>query len=92
MDITSIGLIMLIASLFGLQFVWGYFKFKFIPWLLPIMIAGLFFYTVFTGQVKGLVDVLRPLLALMMTLGLFGSGMEYRDKREARKLSDQLTK
>lgn len=86
MDFTTLGLTVLIVALFGLQFVYGYFRFKFIPWLLPIIVAWLFLYTIFTGQVKGLADVVRPLLALMMTLGLFGSGMEYREKRDARKL------
>ena len=81
----DLALLILVVAVFALQFVWGYLKFKFVPWILPIIIAGLFLYTIFTGQVKGLMDVLRPLLTLMMSLGIFGSGIDYRDKRMARK-------
>lgn len=81
MDVMNIGLFILIAGLFGLQFVWGYFHLKFVPWILPLIIAGLALYIFITGQVKGLMDVLRPLLALMMAIGLYGSGMDYQEKR-----------
>ncbi|MCW0953537.1 hypothetical protein OIT44_05585 [Weissella ceti] len=87
-SLTDISLFIIIAGIFGLQYVWGYLNLKFIPWILPVVILGMIAYMIFNGQFAGVKDIIFSALALLIAMGNYWSGLDARKKKQTRSSTD----